>query len=168
MTQAWILGVVSILCSGAALAQTTYHVGVGAGPEYGGLGATIERVTDNDKVTFGGGLVNSHRIVGEAYGASLMYHRFDLINAESGEHALGIGIAPVGHRWRYFVEQDTAGRWHYRTDYHDVIYGGLLAYNYHPRGASLGGFHIGVSYGYGSRAGETASGLNITFGYRFN
>lgn len=167
MKSVWVLGMFSLFASANALAQTTYHVGLGLGPEYAGLGVSAERVTDTDKLTLGAGLVNSQRVVGEVYGASLMYHRFDLIAADTGRHALGVGVAPVGQRWSY-TARFSAGQWQYTTNYHDVIYGGVVAYNYHPRGAQLGGFHIGLSYGYGSRSGDTASGLRMNFGYRFN
>ena len=167
MKSVWVLGLFSLLGSASALAQTTYHVGLGFGPEYAGLGASAERVTDTGKLTLGAGLVNSQRIVGEVYGASLMYHRFDLIGADSGRHSLGAGVAPVGQRWSYTARY-SSGQWQYTTNYHDVIYGGVVAYNFHPRGAQLGGFHIGISYGYGSRSGDSASGLQMNFGYRFN
>lgn len=167
MKSVCLTGLFSFFVSANALAQTTYHLGLGLGPEYAGLGASAERVTDHGKLTLGAGLVNSHRVVGEVYGASLLYHRFDLIDAGSGRHALGLGVAPVGQRWSY-TARFSAGQWQYTTNYHDVIYGGVVAYNFHPRGAQLGGFHLGISYGYGSRSGETASGLQMNFGYRFN
>lgn len=148
-----------------AKAETTYHVGVGLGPMYSGLGLSVERVRDQDKIALGAGLIHSTSWVGQLYGASLMYHRFDLIG-DSGRHALGAGIAPVGHRWGgRFVWED--GRSRIEDSYHDAIYGPLIAYNYHPRRAALGGFHFGISYGHARRDRHTYGGLNMNIGYRF-
>lgn len=151
-----------------AHANATHHIGIGLGPEYGGLGATIERVSDNAKLTLGGGIYSSTSYASTTYGAALMYHRFDIIAADSEQHAVGIGIAPVGREFGYRAQWQDGVGWRYVDGFDNVVHGALVAYNFHPRRAELGGMHVGVSYGYGSRGGRSVSGLNITIGYRFN
>ena len=167
MRQLIPMTLVALMFVGTAHAQTTYHIGVGDARQYAGLGLSLERVTDQDKITLGAGLVHSHRVVGELWGAALMYHRFDLIAADTGRHALGVGIAPVASRWSYRFRIQPGQPTEYETQYHHAVYGGVLAYNYHPRGAALGGFHVGASYGYGRRDGASSSNIHISVGYRF-
>lgn len=160
----------ALLCTPSiAAAQTTYHLGIGIGPEYGGLGATGERITDTSRLALGGGFLGRSSFNNDrAYGVGLTYHRFDLIQPESGRHALGVGIVPAAsYNWATFeVRED--GRTVLSDVERRVAYGAYVGYNYHPRGAQLGGAQIGIGYTYGRRDGIQHGGVSITLGYRFN
>lgn len=150
---------------GAVKADATYHPAIGIGTQYAGLGVNLTRATDDDLWVVGGGLVSSSSWAGNRYGAKVSYHRSDLIS-ESGNHALGVGVGPVGNeqsaRFHYSNGQVT-----YSNIRHRAIYGPFLMYNYYPRRMSLGGAHIGVALGYGEGEFRSVTGISINMGYRF-
>ncbi|RUO26724.1 hypothetical protein CWE09_08495 [Aliidiomarina minuta] len=161
----------TLLCSSLFLfptlanADATYHPGIGIGAQYSGLGANMTRATDNDLWVVGGGLVRYNSDSGSLFGLTASYHRSDILG-DSGEHAIGIGVGPVGVQ-RSFEYWRQDGWTYYRETDQRAVYGGMLMYNYYPRRMSLGGSHIGVSFGYGERDGRSVRGLDINFGYRF-
>lgn len=155
----------SFLFSGVANADATYHPGLGIGSQYSGLGINVTRATDNDLWVAGAGLVRHQSDSGSLFGLTASYHRSDILG-DSGEHALGMGVGPVGVQ-RRFERWSQDGWTYYREIEQRAVYGGMLMYNYYPRRMSLGGMHIGVSLGYGERDGRSVSGLDINLGYRF-
>lgn len=159
------LFVSAVIAAPVSAADSDVRFGLGVAPQYGGVGGSVQRVTDYDLLAFGVGVIGYSSWEGTAIGAAISYQRADLIGVREGEpnrHALGFMVGAVGNETsaRY-----TNGQWQDTSN--DAIWGGGLTYNYYHRGIRNSGWVVGLALTHGKGSYRDVTGGGITLGYQF-
>lgn len=157
---------ISTLFSTPAVASNAdIRFGAGVAPQYGGLGGSVQRVTDYDLLAFGLGVIGYSSLEGTAVGAAISYQRADLVGTHLGEpnrHALGFMVGAVGNETS---ARFADGRWQETSN--DPIWGGGVTYHYYRNGIRTRGFVVGLSLTHGSGSYRNVTGGGLTLGYQF-